>query len=71
MIGLQIRPLRVLKVADLLNYEAYKDFSLEDFEMILQESKRSAKRFWARPTRTATGRVAPIQMRSQRAAILP
>jgi alkylation response protein AidB-like acyl-CoA dehydrogenase len=32
-----------LKVADLLNYEAYKDFSLEDFEMILQESQKICK----------------------------
>ena len=32
-----------LKVADLLKYEAFKDFSLDDFEMIIQEAMKVSK----------------------------
>ena len=32
-----------LKITELLNYEAYKDFSREDFEMILQEAQKLCK----------------------------
>ncbi len=32
-----------LKIADLLKYEAFKDFSLDDFEMIIQEAMKVCK----------------------------
>ncbi|MGA3085259.1 MAG: acyl-CoA dehydrogenase [Thermodesulfobacteriota bacterium] len=32
-----------LKIADLLKYEAFKDFSLDDFEMIIQEAMKVSK----------------------------
>ncbi len=32
-----------LKMADLLKYEAFKDFSLDDFEMIIQEAMKVCK----------------------------
>ena len=32
-----------LKIADLLKYEAFKDFSVDDFEMIIQEALKVGK----------------------------
>ncbi len=45
-----------LHIQELLKYDRYKDFSQEDFEMIIQEGLKVAKEVLGPPCRTGTGK---------------